>query len=75
MWRATSTTKTLWSIDHGSPAVWAAYRHAQRRCHGVPALVEWYIDIPPLQVLLDEAGHARQLTDLASKQAEPIHAG
>ena len=63
--------------DHGSrvsPEVWAVYRHAQRRFQGVPALVEWDTDIPPLQVLLDEADHARQVTDMPSEQAGPVHA-
>lgn len=58
--------------DHGSrvsPEVWAVYRHAQRRFQGVPALVEWDTDIPSLQVLLDEADHARQLTRLVVEHA------
>lgn len=52
--------------DHGSRVceeVWQIYRHAQARFGGspggVPALVEWDTDIPPLQVLLDEAARAR----------------
>ncbi len=60
--------------DHGSrvsPEVWAVYRYAQRRFQGVPALVEWDADIPPLQVLLDEADQARQLTESACEPAGP----
>ncbi len=48
--------------DHGSlvcDAVWQIYSHAQRRFEGVPALIEWDTDVPPLQVLLDEASRAR----------------
>ena len=48
--------------DHGSrvsPEVWHLYRHAQQRFGGVPGLVEWDTDIPPLAVLLDEAARAR----------------
>jgi len=44
--------------DHGSrvrPDVWALYAHAVRRFGAVPALIEWDTDIPPLEVLLDEA--------------------
>lgn len=44
--------------DHGSrvrPDVWALYRHALRRFGTVPALVEWDVDLPTLDVLLGEA--------------------
>lgn len=41
--------------------VWAAYRHALRRLGPLPTLVEWDLDLPPLAVLLDEAGKAAQL--------------
>lgn len=50
--------------DHGSrvcDAVWQIFRHAQKRFGAVPTLVEWDTDIPTLQVLLDEAAHARAL--------------
>lgn len=54
--------------DHGSRVcdeVWQIYRHALARFGGVPGglatLVEWDTDIPPLQVLLDEAACARAL--------------
>ena len=51
--------------DHGSRVcadVWQIYRHAQQRFGGVPALVEWDTDIPPLAVLLEEAACARNVT-------------
>lgn len=50
--------------DHGSRVcadVWQIYRHAQQRFGGVPALVEWDTDIPPLAVLLEEAVCARNV--------------
>ena len=49
--------------DHGSavrPGVWALYEHALQRFGAVPTLIEWDTDVPPLEVLLDEA---RQATD------------
>lgn len=48
--------------DHGSrvcPPVWQIYRHAQTRFGGVPALIEWDTDVPPLATLLDEAALAK----------------
>lgn len=52
--------------DHGSRVsepVWEIYHHALQRfghaAHGLATLVEWDTDIPPLQVLLDEADQAR----------------
>jgi uncharacterized protein (UPF0276 family) len=48
--------------DHGSrvaPAVWNLYEHALRRFREVPTLIEWDTDIPPLNVLVDEARLAR----------------
>ncbi len=50
--------------DHGSrvrPTVWRLFEAAVRRFGGVPALVEWDADLPPLDVLLGEAAHARAL--------------
>ena len=51
--------------DHGSRVcaeVWQIYRHAQQRFGGVPALVEWDTEIPPLTVLLEEVACARNTT-------------
>ncbi|CAB3782049.1 DUF692 domain-containing protein [Pararobbsia alpina] len=48
--------------DHGSrvaPEVWALYDYALQRFGDVPTLIEWDTDVPPLDVLLDEAGSAR----------------
>ncbi len=50
--------------DHGSRVcaeVWTLYGHARKRFGAVPTLVEWDTDVPPLQVLLDEAAHARSI--------------
>ncbi len=47
--------------DHGSrvrPDVWRLYQHALRRFGAVPTLIEWDTDIPPLNVLLQEAAVA-----------------
>lgn len=44
--------------DHGSRVhapVWQVYRHAIARLGAVPTLVEWDTELPPLDVLLDEA--------------------
>jgi uncharacterized protein (UPF0276 family) len=49
--------------DHGSRVcaeVWQIYRHAIRRFGMVPTLIEWDTDVPALDVLLDEAAHAKQ---------------
>jgi len=56
--------------DHGSRVcadVWQVYRHAQQRFGGVPALVEWDTDIPPLAVLLEEAACARNATEAVAQ--------
>jgi hypothetical protein len=52
--------------DHASPVsppVWALYRRAVARCGLVPSLVEWDKELPPLAVLLEEAGAARREAD------------
>lgn len=52
-------------IDHhGSRVaepVWRLYEAAIARFGAVPTLVEWDTDIPPLDVLLEEAGKAQRL--------------
>lgn len=51
--------------DHGSRvcnAVWSLHAHAMQRFGPVPTLIEWDTDIPPLEVLLDEAQRARAVT-------------
>ena len=53
--------RTLRIDDHGSrvvPAVWALYGEALARFGPVPTLIEWDTDVPPLEVLLDEAAQA-----------------
>ena len=52
--------------DHGSPvcaAVWTLYAQAIARFGRIPTLIEWDTRIPPLNVLLAEAGHADTLAD------------
>jgi uncharacterized protein (UPF0276 family) len=47
--------------DHGSrvaPAVWTLYEQALQRYGARPTLIEWDSDIPPFEVLLEEAGAA-----------------
>jgi len=53
--------RTLRIDDHGSRVaspVWALYREALARFGRVPTLIEWDTDVPPLEVLLDEAARA-----------------
>jgi uncharacterized protein (UPF0276 family) len=47
--------------DHVAPAVWELYAAALRRFGPAPTLIEWDTDIPPLDVLLAEAGKAREV--------------
>ena len=50
--------------DHGSrvaPEVWVLYAQALARFGRVPTLVEWDTNVPPLDVLLEEASHAAVL--------------
>lgn len=50
--------------DHGSrvcDTVWSLHRHALARLGPVPTLIEWDTDLPPLDVLLDEARQAGAL--------------
>jgi uncharacterized protein len=52
--------------DHGSrvsPAVWALYEQALLRYGARPTLIEWDSDIPPFEVLLDEAAQAQRRLD------------
>ncbi len=49
--------------DHGSrvaPEVWSLYEAALRRFGAVPTLIEWDTNVPPLDVLVDEARLARK---------------
>src|SRR5438270_5570199 len=50
--------------DHGSRVaqpVWELYSQALRRFGAVPTLIEWDTNVPPLEILLDEAQHAQEL--------------
>jgi uncharacterized protein (UPF0276 family) len=51
---------------HGArvaPPVWALYRAAIERYGPKPTLLEWDVDIPALDVLLDEAAQAETILD------------
>jgi uncharacterized protein (UPF0276 family) len=55
--------------DHASRVigeVWSLYETALRRFGPVPTLIEWDNNIPPLDVLLEEARHADALINAAS---------
>ena len=55
--------------DLVSDPVWQLYRHALARLGPVPTLIEWDIDIPPLEVLLGEAAKAdRMLAECVAAQ-------
>jgi uncharacterized protein len=60
---------TLRIDDHGSRVigeVWSLYEEALRRFGPVPTLIEWDQNVPPLDVLVEEARHADALIDVAS---------
>ena len=49
---------------HSKPvtdAVWQLYAHAVARFGRLPTLIEWDTDIPPLDVLLNEAARAEKI--------------
>ena len=48
--------------DRVAAAVWTLYDAALRRFGRVPTLIEWDTDIPPLDVLLDEAAMAARIS-------------
>jgi uncharacterized protein (UPF0276 family) len=43
--------------------VWALYRHALARFGAIPTLIEWDTDIPPFEVLLEEACRADNMLE------------
>jgi len=47
--------------DRVAGPVWRLYEAALARFGAVPTLIEWDTDVPPLEVLLDEAGKAATL--------------
>jgi uncharacterized protein len=63
--------------DHGSRVhepVWQVFRHAVQRLGARPTLIEWDTDIPPLDVLLDEARTAQSAIDAATQHGAMAHA-
>jgi hypothetical protein len=62
---------TLRIDDHASRVigeVWSLYKAALRRFGPVPTLIEWDQNVPPLEVLVEEARHADALIDAASDE-------
>lgn len=56
--------ETILIDTHSKPVkkdVWDLYRHAIGHLGETLTLIEWDVDIPPLQTLLDEADKARQI--------------
>jgi hypothetical protein len=56
--------------EHGSrvcPEVWQIYQHAVTRFGPLPTLIEWDTDVPALDVLLEEAARARDLSAVAQR--------
>ena len=69
--------QTLRIDDHGSrvaPAVWTLYAEAIARFGPVPTLIEWDTDVPPLEVLLDEAAHARAVLERTERERTAAYA-
>jgi uncharacterized protein (UPF0276 family) len=59
-------TPTCLIDTHGAPVappVWALYRRAISLFGPVPTLIEWDIDLPPLETLLSEAATAQRILD------------
>jgi uncharacterized protein (UPF0276 family) len=57
--------------DHGSrvaPEVWTLYTEALARFGPVPTLIEWDTDVPPLEVLMEEAAHAAAALEEAQRE-------
>jgi uncharacterized protein (UPF0276 family) len=64
--------QTIRIDDHGSrvcPEVWALYRFALEHFGPVPTLIEWDTDIPPLEILMDEAMTAQAALELTSHES------
>jgi uncharacterized protein (UPF0276 family) len=58
--------------DHGSRVVedvWSLYAEALRRFGPVPTLIEWDTDVPPLDVLVEEARRADVLIAIVNDEA------
>ena len=77
---------TVWQLDGGytlriddhsarvAPAVWALYGEALARFGPVPTLIEWDTNVPPLEVLLEEAAQATILLERAEKETRCANA-
>ena len=66
--RRIDDARTIRIDDHGSrvaPEVWALYAEGLARFGPVPTLIEWDTDVPPMEVLLEEAAHADALIEEA----------
>ena len=69
--------QTLRIDDHGSrvaPAVWTLYAQALAHFGAVPTLIEWDTDVPPLEVLLDEAARARVVLERTDHERASAYA-
>lgn len=63
--------RTLRIDDHGSrvaPEVWALYAEAIARFGPMPTLIEWDTDVPPIEVLLEEAARAAAVIEEAGRE-------
>ena len=69
--------QTLRIDDHGSRVaaeVWTLYAEALARFGAVPTLIEWDTDVPPLEVLLDEAARADVVLERTEREHACAHA-
>lgn len=63
--------RTLRIDDHGSRVaseVWALYAEALARFGPLPTLIEWDTDVPPLEVLIDEAARAAAVLEQVGRE-------
>jgi uncharacterized protein (UPF0276 family) len=69
--------RTIRIDDHGSrvcPEVWALYRFALERFGPVSTLIEWDTDVPPLDILMDEARAAQAVLERTSYESAQSNA-
>jgi uncharacterized protein (UPF0276 family) len=66
-------------VDHHgatvAPQVWTLYQAALARFGRLPTLIEWDTDIPPLEVLLDEARKAASIAAAFALRQDPNPSG
>jgi uncharacterized protein len=70
--RTLESGRVLRIDDHGSPvppAVWALYEGAVARFGRVPTLIEWDTNVPPIDVLLDQAAEAERRLAAATRDS------